>query len=103
MYGQSKAPRRERSVRGVAVAPRRHDVDQHTAARDLFMQQVRQTPDCWEWTGWTSGTKPAYGVIEIEGHRTSAHRLSYILHIGPVPEGRVVRRSCDNHMCVNPD
>lgn len=45
-----------------------------------------------------------YGVVRHDGGRqTAAHRASYMVHHGPIPEGMVVRHSCDNPPCVNPD
>ena len=61
---------------------------------------------CWLWTGTTD--KAGYGVIrKSKGARNSsgrlaAHRWSYMLHKGPIPDGLHVLHSCDNPTCVNP-
>jgi len=56
--------------------------------------------DCWEWGG--SPGQDGYGVVSWGGSQYRAHRVSYELHVGPVPEGLVVRHACDNPPCVNP-
>ena len=66
---------------------------------------------CWVWTG---GTLSGYGQLRIgstlDGSRrmVRAHRLSWEIHFGPVPEGEgyhgtCVLHRCDNRACVRPD
>lgn len=45
-----------------------------------------------------------YGQIKIPKTRrqTYAHRLSYEMHCGPIPDGMLVCHRCDNPRCVRP-
>lgn len=58
--------------------------------------------DCWEWLGSKAGTYKEYGRISFNGRADGAHRVSWILHNGPIPDGMDVLHRCDNPGCVNP-
>lgn len=58
---------------------------------------IRNTEQCWPWTGCFSTS--GYGRA---GKRGYAHRLAYELAVGPVPDGLFVCHSCDNPACCNP-
>jgi hypothetical protein len=71
---------------------------------DRFWRKVEKTPECWIWQG--KREKNQYGRIQAGGKgspQIGAHRLSYEIHHGPIPDGHVVMHSCDNPRCVNPD
>lgn len=58
---------------------------------------------CWLWTGAPTAT--GYGTLSVYGVITPAHRLSYSLHYGPIPDGFLIRHICPeqpNPLCVNP-
>lgn len=55
---------------------------------------------CWLWTGYLG--KNGYGRLFVSGRVALAHRISYGLHIGPVPDGLLVCHRCDTPACVNP-
>ncbi len=55
---------------------------------------------CWIWTGPDNGK--GYGVFYIGTKNRHAHRISYEVFKGPIPEGLHILHACDNPACVNP-
>ncbi len=55
---------------------------------------------CWVWTG--SRFRTGYGKIKVNGRSMSAHRASYLEHVGPIPEGLQLDHLCRNRACCNP-
>lgn len=56
---------------------------------------------CWIWTGGC--TDKGYGKFRVEGRDSRAHRVSWEMHNGPIPEDHAVCHKCDNPPCVRPD
>ena len=55
--------------------------------------------ECWPW----AGACDRYGLLKwIKYKETKAHRVSWIIHHGPIHKGRHVLHTCDNPPCVNP-
>jgi hypothetical protein len=79
-----------------------------TTALEKFMQKVVMCPmsGCWLWTGAIKrNSKPCsqYGWATYKGKNYNAHRLSWILHNGPIESSKtLVCHHCDNTVCVNP-
>lgn len=72
---------------------------------DRFHEKVMPEPmsGCWLWTGAVKDY--GYGVIGLgrrEDGIEKAHRTSYRLYKGEIPDGAVVMHSCDTPSCVNP-
>lgn len=55
---------------------------------------------CWIWKG--TRITQGYGVLKVKGKMVRAHRFSYELHYGPIPDGLDVLHSCDTPACCNP-
>lgn len=73
------------------------------SAEERFWAKVNKytLTDCWHWIGGKN--EKGYGQLIVNGRMIKAHRFSYELHKGPIPEGKVVMHSCDNRKCVNPE
>lgn len=68
--------------------------------------QVRGEDDCWPWKGATQAAL-GYGHFTVRlgaGKRqhVGAHRFSWSIANGPIPDGAQILHSCDNPPCVNP-
>lgn len=61
---------------------------------------------CWN---WIAGTRPnargkLYGRHHMDnGKGIGAHRFSFMIHNGEIPNGKYVCHRCDNPLCVNPE
>lgn len=65
-----------------------------------FWPNVAFSGDCWTWT--RSTTLFGYGRFHAFG-QFYAHRVSWILAHGAIPDGLFVLHSCDTPACVRPD
>lgn len=67
----------------------------------LFRRVSKRDDGCWMWTGHLNNF--GYGRISIGDRRSClVHRVSYEIHIGPIPEGKVLDHLCRVRHCVNP-
>lgn len=68
-----------------------------------FMERVEMIPfsTCWYWIG--AMYQNGYGKARHAGRECYAHRYSYNLYKGPIPDGMHVCHRCDDPSCVNPD
>lgn len=65
-----------------------------------FWQYVRKGRGCWLWIGQSRDKR--YGAHWVNHRYVVAHRYSFELNVGPVPDDREVCHTCDNGLCVRP-
>ncbi len=72
-----------------------------------LMQKIDKKGECWIFKGCLNAKgKNGYGLTSYKKKRILAHRLSFLLHKGEIPEGMYVLHNCpggDNRACLNPD
>ena len=67
---------------------------------ELFWSHVAKSDGCWL---WTAGLNRGYGAFAVHRKDIGAHRYSWMLENGPIPDGLFVLHRCDNPPCVRPD
>ncbi len=65
----------------------------------------RQPEECWPWTALkvNNGSGQEYGHFRYKRKMVRAHRVSFSITKGPIPFGAVIRHTCDNPLCCNPN
>lgn len=74
--------------------------DNPDAARLVSKASASDDTGCWRWAG--AANDDGYGYMAFRGRTWKAHRVSYTLFCGEVPDGLLVCHHCDNPWCVNP-
>lgn len=69
---------------------------------ERFWSYVQRGDECWTWIGARDAN--GYGRLSLPGRGTiGAHRVSWELHRGEIPDGLCVLHRCDNPPCVWPE
>jgi hypothetical protein len=68
-----------------------------------FEKDVIRKEQCWDWKG--AKHEDGYSKLSISYKIgiQSGHGASYIIHIGEIPKGMVIRHKCHNPVCTNPN
>ena len=71
---------------------------------ERYERKIKREPGCWIWQG-ASINNGGYPQIRVgrKGPIYLVHRVSWEIHRGPIPPGKLVLHTCDNPMCSNPD
>lgn len=70
---------------------------------ERWAKHIRRGEGCWEWTAYRDPN--GYGRMGGSEPRTVilAHRASWEIHFGPIPDNLDVLHTCDNPPCSRPD
>jgi hypothetical protein len=65
-----------------------------------FNSFIKKGQRCWNWKGGINST--GRGIFWLKGKTPKAHRISWIIYIGPIPKNKLVLHKCDNGRCIRP-
>ena len=69
----------------------------------FWQRVVTDDPDiCWLWVGYRSGYGRLKHKVADKVKLLLAHRISFEIHHGPIPDSMHICHKCDNPLCVNP-
>jgi len=70
--------------------------------QNRFFERISKNTEngCWIMRGSTCGK--GYKVATVNGKRIYAHRASWMIHFGEIPNNLMICHSCDNPACVAP-
>jgi hypothetical protein len=99
---------RQRGLRGPfcshACDVRSRPAREVPSLEDRFWAKVDKSGECWVWTGSRNWAGYGYlGAVRGHGRQLAAHRVSWELANGSIPEGLHVLHHCDNPPCVRPE
>lgn len=66
----------------------------------LKVKKLKKLNGCWIWKACRD--KNGYGKMTVNTKDERAHRFSWKIHFGEIPEKYFVCHKCDNPSCVNP-
>lgn len=84
------------------LGPRNYEEDMRSVYERYVIR--RGENECW---GWRAFKYHGYGRMNVAApgkprRIVGAHRVSFMLHSGPIPPGLTVLHRCDNPECTNP-
>lgn len=77
------------------------DVKERFETKFLTKLDKTNSKGCWLYLGKLSAQ--GYGRIKSGDSLEGLHRFSYTYHKGAIPSGLLIRHTCDEHNCLNPE
>jgi hypothetical protein len=75
--------------------------DPDMVKRRLDTQTEKGYRTCWRWVGVTN--REGIGLIRYQGRLQQVHRVAYLIHVGEIPDGWIIWRSCYDPACWYPE
>lgn len=92
---------KEKVRRGYGFWKNASEEDKFERMKYLYNKHVIKKEGCWGWGRVLLSNK--YAPMNLGNKMVPGHRVSWIIHKGPIPQGLWVLHKCDNPPCTNPD
>lgn len=79
-----------------------HDLDPSDIERFWAKVDRQGDDECWPWTAARLHARGGYGQLRLSTGAAYAHRISYQIEHGEIPDGAWILHKCHNPPCVNP-
>jgi hypothetical protein len=66
-----------------------------------LLNRIEKDGECWIWKKQLNSS--GYGKLKINTKHSTAHRESYKIFNGEIPEGMLILHSCNKPACINPE
>ncbi len=93
----------ERALKAYGIQPRGRHKPLGDKGEKFHASYIPEAlTSCWLWSAGIGAS--GYGrFTHGRAFTVAAHRYSYEIHHGPIPDGQLVCHRCDTPACVNPD
>jgi len=69
----------------------------------VFKKRIKKTDGCWYFAKLNGDVIREYPQFMWNGTSIHAHRLSYLIHVGDIPDFKNIYRTCGDKGCINPE
>lgn len=72
---------------------------------ERFFKHIQATENCWIWKSFVNDGYGKFNIKDIDGtwKQYFAHRVSWSIFNGDIPDKMILDHICRNRSCVNPD
>lgn len=76
--------------------------EKYSYLKDRLFKFSKQNGECIEST-YKARTQSGYALMKFDASTRGAHRISWMVHHGDIPDGLLVLHKCDNPLCIRID
>lgn len=76
--------------------------EEYIKLKERLLKYSKWNGECLEST-YKARSQSGYALVKFRRSTKGAHRISWLVHKGEIPNGMWVLHKCDNPLCINPE